>query len=342
MSQTLAIIPASENLEQHHIESLPIVILHVHSRCNCRCTMCDIWQTRHTQELAPQDLECMLPSFATLGVRWVVLTGGEPLLHSNIAAICKPLRDRGIKVTLLTTGLLLSRHAKTAADLFDEIIVSIDGPAAVHNQIRRIPGAFERIAAGIALLRRNATTIPLRARTTVQKANHRHLCETVHAIQEMSLDSSSFLAADLTSTAFNRELIWPVVRQNEIGLSTDEVLALEVEVEALINRYQRELENGFIVETPAKLRRLVQHFRAHLGLDPACAPVCTAPWHSAVIELDGSIRPCFFQPAVGNLTSRNLEAALNDPQALRFRGALDIPNDPICKRCVCSLNYCER
>lgn len=330
---------SAEELAQHRIESLRIVVLHVHSRCNCRCVMCDIWQSRRTQELSPKDFERMLPSFESLGVRWVVLTGGEPLLHSNLAGICQPLRKMGIKVTLLTTGLLLFRYADATADLFDEITISIDGPAAIHNQIRRIPGGFERIADGIASLRRNVGALPMHARTTVQKANHRHLCETVRAVQELGLDSISFLASDLTSTAFNRELIWPVARQEEVGLSLEEASQLGAEIEALISTHETELNNGFIVESPAKLRGIVRHFRTHLGLERAVAPLCTAPWHSAVVELDGSIRPCFFQPSVGSLVHGSLEHAINDVPAMHFRANLDIPNDATCQRCVCSLNY---
>lgn len=341
MSSTLVTTGTSDELGQHRIQSLPIVVLHVHSRCNCRCAMCDIWKAQQKRELSAEDLERMLPSFETLGVRWVVLTGGEPLLHSDIGVVCKPLRQRGIKVTLLTTGLLLNRYAGTAADLFDEIIISVDGPAAIHNQIRGIAGAFERIASGVGALRGKTSGMPLRARTTVQKANHRHLCETVRAVQELGLDSISFLAADLTSSAFNRELVWPVARQNEIGLSMEETSALEQEIENLISDYRTELEAGFIVESPAKLHRIVQHFRAHLGLDVECAPLCNAPWHSAVIELDGKIRPCFFHEVIGNLASETLETAINVPQALQFRAKLDIGHNPICKRCVCALNYRE-
>lgn len=341
MSGVLTRIDVTSDLDRHRIESLPIAVLHVHSRCNCRCAMCDIWQTRESQELSAEHLECMLPSFESLGVRWVVLTGGEPLLHRNLASICAPLRDRGIKVTVLTTGLLLGRYADAAPDIFDEIIISIDGPGAIHDRIRGVNGAFDKIAAGVASLRKNTIAIPLRARTTVQKANHLHLRETVGAAKALQLDSISFLAADLTSTAFNREVVWPVARQSAIGLSIEETDALEKEVETLIREYEPELESGFIVESRAKLRRIVQHFRAHLGLEPACAPVCNAPWNSAVVELDGSVRPCFFQAAVGNLSSGSLQRAINGPAALRFRAALDIANDPICKRCVCSLNYRE-
>jgi MoaA/NifB/PqqE/SkfB family radical SAM enzyme len=190
-------------------------------------------------------------------------------------------------------------------------------------------------------VRRRAPTIPLRARSTVLKANYRYLRETVRAAKGLSFDSISFLAADLTSMAFNRELVWPTERQNEIGLSVEDVMALDDEIELLITECDDELRSGFMVESPSKLRRIVQHFRAHLGMATPRAPICNAPWTSAVIELDGRVRPCFFHAPIGNLDRGNLEDAINGELGRRFRAGLDILTNPTCQRCVCSLNYRE-
>jgi MoaA/NifB/PqqE/SkfB family radical SAM enzyme len=269
----------------------------------------------------------------------VVLTGGEPLMHRDLAAICQRLRLAGIRVTVLTTGLLLPRYAERAADLFDEVIISIDGPPDVHNRIRGVERAFEKISAAARLLRSCAPLVTLRARTTVQKANRNHLRQAVQSARQLELDSISFLAADLTSEAFNRKLIWPVARQNEIGLTPAEIGELEREIEALIAEHATEITSGFIVESPTKLRRIVRHFRAHAGLESPQSPICNAPWKSAVIELDGSVRPCFFQPALGSVEQGGLGEVLNSAEALGFRAQLDIGSNSICQHCVCSLNY---
>jgi radical SAM protein with 4Fe4S-binding SPASM domain len=74
-------------------------------------------------------------------------------------------------------------------------------------------------------------------------------------------------------------------------------------------------------------------------LEQPKAPTCNAPWVSAVIEMDGAVRPCFFHPAIGNQRDATLESVLNSAQARNFRENLVIQEDPICRRCVCSLNY---
>ncbi len=69
------------------------------------------------------------------------------------------------------------------------------------------------------------------------------------------------------------------------------------------------------------------------------SPICNAPWVSAVVEVNGSVRPCFFHPTIGNINSSSLEDVINGEAAQSFRQSLDIETNPTCRRCVCSLNY---
>lgn len=219
-----------------------------------------------------------------------------------------------------------------------DVIVSLDGPPALHDQIRRVPHAFEQIKTGVAALRSFRPEIIVRARCTVQKANHGSLCEVVKSAKEIGLNSISFLAADLTSEAFNRPQGWAPERQDRVALNADEADALEAEVERLVIERRLDLKSGFVVESAGKLRRIVLHFHAHLGQAPHVAPSCNAPWVSSVIEASGEVRPCIFHPSFGNIHDQPLRQIVNSPKALSFRAALDVATNPVCRRCVCSLH----
>jgi MoaA/NifB/PqqE/SkfB family radical SAM enzyme len=301
--------------------------------------MCDIWKTADTRELCLADLEPHIASIQRLGVEWVVFSGGEPLMNSGLFGLARALRDLGIRLTLLTTGLLLGKNADGVASLFDEVIVSLDGPQNVHDRIRRVQRAFDSMSDGIHQVRSLSPSLPIRARTTVQKSNFRHLQATVATAHELGLDSISFLAADLTSTAFNRDLVWPVERQSQVALTKSEIDILDNEITELIKNFSSDIESGFVAESPVKLRGIVRHYRAHLSLDTSIAPVCNAPWTSAVVESDGAVRPCFFHPPIGNINDHSLEQVLNSTAALDFRENLHIASNPTCRSCVCSLNY---
>jgi MoaA/NifB/PqqE/SkfB family radical SAM enzyme len=313
------------------LERLPILVLEPHNRCNCRCIMCDIWKVTEAREITAAELERHLADIERLGVEWAVFTGGEPLMHSDLFRLSTLLRNRGVRTTILSTGLLLERNAARIVDSTDEVILSLDGPAEIHDAIRRVPGAFDSLARGVAALHRIAPGFPVSARCTVQARNASRLRDTVQAARGIGLRSISFLAADLASTAFNRPLAWPAGRQSSLA---PELAELEGEIESLIAGYPAD---GFVLESPQKLRRIVSHFRAHYGLEPHTAPRCNAPWVSAVVESNGDVRPCFFHPVIGNTAGTTLLEVLNGPRATAFRESLRVEDNQTCRRCVCSL-----
>lgn len=318
------------------IARLPILILYPHSRCNCRCLMCDIWRDRGNRELSAADVARWLPEWRRLGVERVVLSGGEALLHSDLGALCELLRGAGIGVTLLSTGLLLARDAEGLVRWCDDVIVSLDGPREVHDRIRNIPQAYEKLARGIRALRAADPAVAVSGRCTVQRANHRELRATVDAARELGLDRISFLAADVTSEAFNRPGGWDEERAAGVALGPRDLPFLAAEIAAL---REEDFAAGFIAESRDKLeRRLLRHFAALLGEGDFAPVACNAPWVSSVIEADGTVRPCFFQPSLGVLRpGGSLAEILNAPAAVAWRRGLDTARDAICRRCVCSL-----
>jgi Fe-coproporphyrin III synthase len=318
------------------IESLPILILYPHSRCNCRCVMCDIWKDPNTAEIGTADLERHLADIERLSVQWVVLSGGEPLMHSDLFRFCSLLRKRRIRITLLSTGLLLERNAASIVETIDDVIVSLDGPPAIHDRIRRVPKAFETMKRGIEAILRLRPAFSISARSTVQRENYGFLRETARAAEQLGLRSISFLAADLTSDAFNRPQPWSPNHRAQIALTESEIVLLENEIERLAAEWEG---TCFIAESPEKLRRIALHYRAHLNLCEPVAPQCNAPWVSAVVEANGVVRPCFFHPPIGRLNGSSLPDVVNSPEARNFRRGLDVATNPICRRCVCSLNW---
>ena len=339
LKQELLSLVEERKEEQQILSTVPILVLHAHSSCNCRCIMCDIWKTREQKKIGVREMEPQLESIRRLGVRWIVFSGGEPLMNPELPEICSLLRAEGIRLTLLSTGLLLKKCAEDVAENFNDVIVSLDGPQEIHDDIRRVSGAFDLLREGIVALRNIRRDIEITARSTVQKANHGHLMETVQAAKQLQLDGISFLAVDVTSTAFNRSVVWPASRKTEIGLSLAELEVLENEIESLIAASGQDFEPEFVAESPQKLRRIARHFRAQLGLAAPESPLCNAPWVSAVIEVDGSVHPCFFHASIGNLNRATLEAVINGPEGRSFRSTLDVASNPICRNCVCSLNY---
>lgn len=320
-----------------HLRSLPILALVVHEACNCRCVMCDIWKANaQGRELDPAVLDGHVDALRRLRVQRVMLTGGEPLLHRNLWALCDRLRAEGIALTLVTTGLLAERDAVEIAPRIDTVVVSVDGPPVVHDAIRRVKHGFVRLAAGVAALAAQPTKPRLIARSVVQRANAAVLPATVQAAESAGFDEISFLAADLTSTAFNRAEPWSAARSADVAVPAVELPALAAAIQRTARDCRDALARGFVVGGLASLDRVHAYYAAAAGLRPFPRVRCNAPWISAVLEPGGRVRPCFFLPAYEPVAG-GLEAVLNAPEAIERRRALDVGASPTCQRCVCSL-----
>jgi MoaA/NifB/PqqE/SkfB family radical SAM enzyme len=324
--------------DKHTITNLPMLVLMPHSGCNCRCVMCDIWKAnRDNRELSEQDLAAHLEDLRRLGVRMVTLSGGEALMSANLFTLCRLLRKLDVTISLMSTGLLLHKYAAEVIQWCDAVTVSLDGGKDLHDAIRRVPHAFDRLAEGVAAVKALRPSMPVVGRCVVQRSNFRDIPYVIHAAKAVGLDMLSFLPADVTSEAFNRPQPWGVERSSEIALGQEETSELARIVEEIIARYGAEISSGFIYESCNALRRLVQYYAALNGASAFPRVICNAPWVSAVIEADQTVRPCYFQPAIGNIRNQPLLAVLNSDKALAFRRNLDMDRDPICQRCVCPM-----
>ena len=322
----------------HRLESLPILALSVHSACNCKCVMCDIWKANaDKREISAEDLERHVAAIGALRVQRVMLTGGEPLLHRNLWALCSRLQSLDIRITLVTTGLLIDRYAADIAAAVDTVVISLDGDRDAHDAIRRVKGGFDRIAAGVTALRGAKPAPRLIARSVVQRGNYASLHQTIVAAHHMGFDEISFLAADLSSSAFNRPEPWSAERIDEVTVSAEDLASLETSIEGAAKRAPELVHGGFVAGGRASLDRILQYYSALAGCAEFPIVQCNAPWVSAVLEPEGTLRPCFFHPAYGS-ASGGLEEALNSTSAIAFRQSLAVERDATCRRCVCSLN----
>src|SRR5207302_4108079 len=96
----------------------------------------------------------------------VVRSRGVAWTHSLLWTLCDLLCESGVaRITCLSTGLLLERRAAEVVRWGDEVTVSLDGSREVHDRIRNIPNAYDRLAAGVRALRALAPDFRVTARS---------------------------------------------------------------------------------------------------------------------------------------------------------------------------------
>jgi MoaA/NifB/PqqE/SkfB family radical SAM enzyme len=301
--------------------------------------MCDIWKdNKNLKQLTEADLSALLSSLRKLGTRQVVMSGGEALLNNNFFGLCGILKKQNIRITLLSTGLTLKKHAQQIIEWVDDVIISLDGTEAVHNMIRNIPDAFGKLAEGISSLKNIDPDYPVTGRTVIHKHNFKTWPRIIETAKTIGLDSISFLPADVSSHAFNREVLWSNERIGDVLIEEKDLPMLDEIVEYIIGEYEQEFSSHFIVESPEKFRQIAGYYKAIYGQNEFPFKKCNAPWVSTVIEADGSVRPCFFHASFGNIHDQEITSILNSENMTRFRRELDINTNETCKKCVCYLN----
>jgi MoaA/NifB/PqqE/SkfB family radical SAM enzyme len=329
-------------LQTHNITALPIVILMPHSACNCRCVMCDIWKdNKNLKQLTEQDVSGLLLSLKKFGTQNVAMSGGEALLNANFFKLCAILKTQKIKISLLTTGLTIKKNAEQLIKWVDEIVVSLDGDGPLHDAIRNIPGAFDKLKEGVQYIKSLKPNYKITARTVIHRLNFRNWENIITEAKTMGIDQVSFLPADVSSHAFNRQMAWEEPKQHEILLSERELPELLEVINRVVSKNES-FNSGFIAESPEKIRQIYQYYAAFYNLNPFPFKKCNAPWVSTVIEANGDVRPCFFHDVIGNIRDSSLATILNSDKAFNFRKTLDMSTNATCVKCVCSLNLPPR
>jgi MoaA/NifB/PqqE/SkfB family radical SAM enzyme len=320
-------------LADEPLRALPLAILYVTERCNSRCVSCDYW--RHgRRDMSLEAVARLLPGFAALGTQVILVSGGEPLVNPEWAAIARLLRGQGLRLWLLTAGLALAKHAAEVGELFESVTVSLDGVDREGYAAIRGVDAFDKVCEGIRAMVARGTAVGLRV--TVQRGNHRELPRFVTLARELGVGSISFLAADVgNAQAFGRHADEGVA--SEIALRPEDLPRLSTAIDTLEREHAEDFRSGFILESPSKLRRLHAYYRALCGLGEFPPVHCNAPEFSAVIEADGHLRPCFFIPGTGDGVEKgDLEAVLNAPAMRRLRADIRAQARSECARCVCA------
>ena len=157
----------------------------VMDRCNFRCPYCMPRETYHEryrflgshERLSFDEIVRLARLFVQLGARKLRLTGGEPLLRTNLPDLIGDLTDiPGVEdVALTTNGVLLARYAtELKAAGLQRVTVSLD--SLDPEVFARMSGGFagvEDVLEGIEHARRSELT-PIKINAVVQRNVNDH------------------------------------------------------------------------------------------------------------------------------------------------------------------------
>lgn len=102
--------------------------------CNYNCLYCG------ANDVATEDLDTattlsLIDEMSKMGTKFLLLSGGEPLLRNDIGVIVEYSKKKGFFVSINTNGSLIPDKAKEIENV-DSVAISLDGPADINDSIR--------------------------------------------------------------------------------------------------------------------------------------------------------------------------------------------------------------
>ncbi len=122
------------------------VILYVNYACNFTGEHCITTSDFKAERgLSVDTIARLIREMKELGVGWLVITGGEPLVREDLYEIIGLAKAQGLAVHISTNGSLVERHRdRLARSRIDSILISVDGLEETNDRFRRHSGSFKQ------------------------------------------------------------------------------------------------------------------------------------------------------------------------------------------------------
>jgi radical SAM protein with 4Fe4S-binding SPASM domain len=116
------------------IPSLRYLELQITDRCNLQCRHCYIGEGFH-QDLSKDQIQKVFEEFEEIQGLRLLLSGGEPLLHSHFWEVNDLLRNFAFRTVLLSNGTLVTQEVAKRLRVH-EVQISLDGMEEGHESLR--------------------------------------------------------------------------------------------------------------------------------------------------------------------------------------------------------------
>jgi MoaA/NifB/PqqE/SkfB family radical SAM enzyme len=257
----------------NYITNHPIVVSYeVTLSCNCNCRHCDLGGViKDEKQIKPEEYGAITRRLKPVAAQ---ISGGEPLLRKDIAAIVKAIKQAGAEyVILVTNGVLLNEgnYLRLREAGVHQFSVSLDFPDERHDEFRQRPGLYKRLEQNLPRLARFGFR-DIILNTAITRNNVREILPLTKKAADWGIDISysayTALRTGNKDYCLNNGDDLKILRK-----AIDELLILKKQNNHLINPELTLLETLKFFE------------RKHM-------PNCKAGIRFLVVMPDGSLVPC--------------------------------------------------
>jgi MoaA/NifB/PqqE/SkfB family radical SAM enzyme len=257
----------------NYITNHPIVVSYeVTLSCNCNCHHCNLGGViKNEKQIKPEEYGAITRRLKPVAAQ---ISGGEPLLRKDIAAIVQAIKQAGAEyVILVTNGVLLNEgnYLQLREAGVHQFSVSLDFPDERHDEFRQRPGLYKRLEQNLPRLAKFGFR-DIILNTAITRINAREILPLTNKAAEWGIDISysayTALRTGNKDYCLNNGDDLKILRK-----AIDELLILKKQNNHLINPELTLLETLKFFE------------RKHM-------PNCKAGIRFLVVMPDGSLVPC--------------------------------------------------
>lgn len=332
------------------------MILGVNNVCNLHCKMCDVGtqttSTNFSQNLVgshplhmPLDLfqkmadQCadFFPDIK-LGYAFT-----EPLIYKHLDESLLYAQHKKLATSITTNGLNLKQKADIVVQSeVENLFLSLDGTASIHNEIRGHKKSFERAIQGIESVLAQTNKINISVFFVITEWNTNNMVDFVEYFKQYPITHIGFLHPNYTlqSTAdtHNQQLIssqYPATHSNIEELDPTQINLKKVQEQVAEIKSR---EYPFKVSFQPELNSPKEYDDFYLKPNHFIGKGCTDVYQNIMLKSDGQVIPAHgrcYQVNAGNLYEDDLKTIWNSKILSDFRSDLNKSGGyfPACSRC---------
>lgn len=332
------------------------ISIKITNACNLRCKTCGQWgETGYNFSKPAEELKQIVPASRYLELvdeaekdkPIYYIWGGEPFLYPDLMKVTAKIKEKKSILALVTNATYLEEHAEEIVDQgWDALMFSLDGPEAIHDEVRGRKGTFQKVAKGIEAVQRikkeKKKTLPwIMPLITVSVSNADSLDGILQAAKQLNTDCAVIYYSWFTDETIGK--LHTQTFQKEFGINPSAwkgyLFNHQVDTQALLESKKRIAGQkwGFpVIYIPElKDKDLPLYYQdpsQFFGYGP-----CISPWMVTELMPNGDVATCRDYPdyITGNIMGQKLSDIWNGEKYVRFRKALKNNGGtfPLCSRC---------